>query len=57
MQHKGYGTKLVAESERIAKEEFDSKKMLVISGIGARDYYKRKLGYKRDGAYMAKKLF
>ena len=42
------------KAEEIAKSDgYD--KMLVISGIGAREYY-RKLGYKRDGVYMAKKL-
>jgi elongator complex protein 3 len=55
-QHKGLGKKLMAEAERIAKEEFDCKKILVISGIGVREYY-RKLGYQRDGPYMSKKLF
>ncbi|MEK6967423.1 MAG: tRNA uridine(34) 5-carboxymethylaminomethyl modification radical SAM/GNAT enzyme Elp3 [Nanoarchaeota archaeon] len=56
IQHKGFGSSLVKEAERIAKEEFDCKKMLVISGIGAREYYRRKLGYEREGAYMWKKL-
>src|SRR3989338_3840325 len=56
IQHKGFGSALVNEAERIAKEEFDCNKMLVISGIGAREYYRRKLGYQRDGAYMGKRL-
>lgn len=55
VQHKGLGKMLLAEAERIAKEEFCKKKLLVISGIGAREYY-RKLGYERDGAYMGKKI-
>jgi elongator complex protein 3 len=54
-QHRGYGAELLAEAQRIAKKEFSEKKLLVISGIGARNYY-RKYGFKRDGAYMAKKL-
>ena len=41
------------EAERIAKEEFGKKKILVTSGIGVREYY-RKLGYERVGAYMGK---
>jgi len=53
LQHKGLGTKLMKEVERIAKEEFNIKKMFVISGVGARKYYK-KLGYKKDGVYMSK---
>lgn len=52
-QHKGYGKRLVDECERIASIEFDSLK--VISGVGAREYY-RNLGYKREGHYMMKKF-
>ncbi len=54
-QHRGIGKMLMGEAEKISKEEFDAEKILVISGIGAREYYKR-LGYSRDGAYMSKKL-
>jgi len=54
-QHRGYGKELLQDAERIAKEEFDMKKILVISGIGVRNYY-RKLSYTRDGAYMGRKL-
>jgi len=45
-QHKGLGSKLLAEAEKIAAEEFDAKKILVISGIGAREYYFKR-GYSR----------
>lgn len=55
VQHKGLGKKLVLEAERIAKQEFKCDKMLVISGIGVRKYYK-KLGYKQDGIYVSKKI-
>ncbi|MCR4335095.1 MAG: tRNA uridine(34) 5-carboxymethylaminomethyl modification radical SAM/GNAT enzyme Elp3, partial [archaeon] len=48
-QHKGYGKKLIERAEKIAKEKFDADKLLVISGVGAREYYLKKLGYKRDG--------
>lgn len=54
-QHKGFGKKLLKEAERISQEEFGMKKVVVISGIGVREYY-RKFGYKRDGAYMSKSL-
>lgn len=54
-QHEGYGKQLLAEAERISKEEYDMKKLLIISGVGVREYY-RKLGYQLEGAYMAKKL-
>ncbi|RLE46973.1 tRNA uridine(34) 5-carboxymethylaminomethyl modification radical SAM/GNAT enzyme Elp3 [Candidatus Woesearchaeota archaeon] len=55
VQHRGLGKRLVKEAERIAKEEFRCKKILVISGIGVKEYYK-KLGYAKDGVYMSKKL-
>ena len=43
------------EAERIAKEEHESTKMAVISGVGTRHYY-RKLGYHLEGPYMVKFL-
>lgn len=54
-QHKGLGKKLIAEAEKIAKQEFRLKSMAVISGIGAREYYKH-LGYKLKDTYMIKRL-
>ncbi len=54
-QHKGMGKKLVKQAEKIAKQEFGFAKMAVISGIGARKYY-RKLGYRLQGTYMVKTL-
>ena len=54
-QHQGYGTLLMEEAERIAKEEHGSTKLLVISGVGTRHYYK-KLGFWLDGPYMSKKI-
>jgi len=53
VQHRGIGSGLLAEAEKIAKNEYDKKKMLVISGIGAREYY-RKLGYSVEGPYVSK---
>lgn len=55
LQHKGYGKSLIQEAEKIAKEEFDKNKMLVISGIGVKEYYK-KFGYKKDNFYVSKPL-
>ena len=55
IQHTGLGKKLMLEAERISKEEFDSKKLLVISAVGTREYY-QKLGYSLYGPYMAKDL-
>lgn len=54
-QHKGLGKQLLQEAERIAKEEFEMKKLIVISGIGVREYY-RKFGFKVEGPYMAKEI-
>ncbi|MEK7524140.1 MAG: tRNA uridine(34) 5-carboxymethylaminomethyl modification radical SAM/GNAT enzyme Elp3 [Patescibacteria group bacterium] len=53
-QHMGFGKRLVAKAEEIAKQH-GYKKMAVISGVGIREYY-RKLGYELEGTYMTKKL-
>ena len=55
VQHLGLGKRLLGETERIARDDFDVKKLLVISGIGVREYY-RNLGYKNDGVYVSKRL-
>jgi len=54
-QHKGFGEELLAEAERIALESFDRTNILINSGIGVRNYY-RKFGYKLKGPYMSKSL-
>jgi elongator complex protein 3 len=54
-QHKGLGEKLLYEAERIAREEFHLHKLSILSGVGAREYY-RQLGYSLEGAYMVKEL-
>ncbi|MCX8194740.1 MAG: tRNA uridine(34) 5-carboxymethylaminomethyl modification radical SAM/GNAT enzyme Elp3 [Candidatus Micrarchaeota archaeon] len=54
-QHKGLGRRLMEEAEKITKEEFGLEKICVISGPGARGYY-RKLGYSLNGPYMAKRI-
>eukprot|EP00588_Corethron_pennatum_P004021 CAMPEP_0194294728 /NCGR_PEP_ID=MMETSP0169-20130528/51473_1 /TAXON_ID=218684 /ORGANISM="Corethron pennatum, Strain L29A3" /LENGTH=563 /DNA_ID=CAMNT_0039043673 /DNA_START=213 /DNA_END=1904 /DNA_ORIENTATION=+ len=54
-QHQGFGTLLMEEAERIAYDEHGSDKILVISGVGTRHYY-RKMGYELDGPYMSKML-
>jgi elongator complex protein 3 len=56
VQHKGLGQKLVKEAERIAKKEFESNKIAIISGVGVRNYYKEKLNYKLKDGYMIKSL-
>jgi len=54
-QHQGFGTLLMEEAERIAREEHGAVKIAVISGVGTRGYY-RKLGYELDGPYMSKSI-
>jgi len=54
-QHHGLGEKLLREAERIAGEEFKANRLSVLSGVGAREYY-RSLGYSLEGAYMVKEL-
>jgi len=54
-QHRGLGEKLLREAERIVGEEFHAGKLNVLSGVGARGYY-RSLGYELEGAYMVKEL-
>jgi elongator complex protein 3 len=55
IQHLGLGKNLMKEAERISKEEFDAKRLLVISAVGTREYY-RKLGYFLLGPYMSKEF-
>jgi elongator complex protein 3 len=55
IQHMGYGKLLMTNAEKIAAEDFDAKKVAVISGIGARDWF-YDLGYKLDGPYVSKRL-
>jgi len=54
VQHKGIGKRLLKEAEKVAKKE-NKNKMVIISGIGVREYY-YKLGYKKEGPYVSKKL-
>jgi len=54
-QHQGLGERLLQEAERIAREEFKADRLSVLSGVGAREYY-RSLGYGLEGAYMVKEL-
>jgi len=55
VQHHGFGQRLLAEAERIAREEFGLQRMTVIAGVGVRDYY-RKFGYELQETYMVKRL-
>ena len=55
-QHKGLGKALLQEAEKIAVEEFQSQRMLILSGTGAREYYRTEFGYSLEGDYMVKSL-
>ena len=55
IQHLGLGKSLMREAEKISKEEFNAKKILVISALGTREYY-QKIGYSLYGPYMKKTL-
>jgi len=55
LQHRGFGKQLMENAEKIALEDFNSKKLAVISGIGVRDWF-YELGYYLDGYYVSKNL-
>jgi elongator complex protein 3 len=54
-QHHGLGKKLIKTAEKIARDEFNFKKISVIAGVGVRGYF-RKEGYKLEDTYMVKSL-
>jgi elongator complex protein 3 len=54
-QHMGLGRRLLGEAERVAFEEYGVEKLLVMSALGTKKYYS-KLGYRRDGVYVSKRL-
>ncbi|HLC46281.1 MAG TPA: tRNA uridine(34) 5-carboxymethylaminomethyl modification radical SAM/GNAT enzyme Elp3 [Candidatus Nanoarchaeia archaeon] len=53
-QHRGIGKLLLENAEEVAAAR-GKDKMVVISGVGAREYYLKR-GYEREGVYMVKKL-
>ena len=53
-QHKGLGKALIAEAKRIAREEFGANGIAILSGVGAREYYRTGFGYSLQGNYMLK---
>jgi elongator complex protein 3 len=55
-QHKGLGSQLLKEAERIARDENSIGKIAVISGVGARDYFRNNGGYELEGPYMTRTL-
>lgn len=54
-QHQGLGSHLMDVAEKIAEKQWDTKKFLVTSGIGVREWYKA-LGYERIGPWMGKNI-
>jgi len=56
-QHKGLGKALLHEAERLASDEFQARRMIILSGVGAREYYRTEFGYSLQGNYMVKGLF
>ena len=55
-QHKGLGKALLKEAEKIAREEFQAQQMVVLSGVGAKEYYHSEFGYHAQGDYMVRSL-
>jgi len=55
VQHRGWGAVLLKEAERVAVEEYESEKMVIISALGTKQYY-AKFGYAQDGPYVSKPL-
>jgi len=55
-QHKGLGKALLREAERIASDEFQAQEVIILSGTGAREYYRTDFGYSLQGDYMVKSL-
>ena len=56
-QHKGLGKALLHEAERLASDEFQARRIIILSGVGAREYYRTEFGYSLQGNYMVKGLF
>jgi elongator complex protein 3 len=54
-QHRGLGKALLREAERLTGDEFHRDWLAILSGVGAREYY-RSEGYQLQGAYMVKKV-
>lgn len=54
-QHIGFWKRLIAEAERIAKENYGIQKMAVIAGVWVRQYYEKR-GYFLEEEYMIKNL-
>jgi elongator complex protein 3 len=56
VQHRGFGRALLIAAEKIAQAEFQAGQMVVLSGVGAKEYYRADFGYRPLGEYMVKSL-
>jgi elongator complex protein 3 len=54
-QHQGWGQTLMGEAEKIAREKYDLKHMVIMSALGTKKYFAR-MGYSKSGVYVSKKL-
>ncbi len=54
-QHRGLGAALLTEMEKVARERFGARRLLVTSAVGTRNYYRR-FGYESYGPYVSKPL-
>ena len=54
-QHRGFGRRLMEESEAVARDEFRATRLRVPAGVGVRGYY-RSLGYRLEAPYMVRRL-
>ncbi len=55
-QHKGLGKALLKEAERIALSEYQATQMIILSGVGAKEYYRTEFGYSPKADYMVKNI-
>jgi elongator complex protein 3 len=55
-QHKGLGKALLREAERIALDEFQACRLIILSGTGAKEYYRTEFACRPEGDYMVKSL-
>ncbi len=55
VQHRKIGELLLSEAELLSKDDYNVKKISVVSGLGVRPWF-YKQGYTRDGVYVSKIL-
>jgi len=54
-QHRGFGSILLSEAERVSWEGYGCRKVVVMSALGTKQYFGR-FGYVHDGPYVSKML-